>query len=216
MSEILIYIPIFLVLLIAVALKAKYDVRRRREMLHEALELESSREEMSVAERETRRLLGDQAYDEMVERVKRLLHNHDGQKSVTVNLTGGPSNAKGRERLHSLLPGDPLWLRENSIEGVRNIDVYSSGYKIGALMLNDADTVLEVMDTAKITGAYVAEQNSYGESDMVSLRVILFFIPDAEESKAARRAHLFAEATKLSPYKITLQGDGHNYTLFQN
>lgn len=216
MSHLLIYIPIFLVMVLSVWWKARYDVRKRREALRDALAAHSCSDEMSEAERDTRQLLGDKVYDDMVARVKTLLDIHDGEESSSVSLTVGPSDGNGRERLHSLLPGDKLRLEENCKDGVRQIEVYSDEYRIGALMLTDAEVVLDIMEHSRITGVYVAEQNSYGESDVVSMRVIVFYTADAEESRAGQRERLFADIRKMSPYKITVEGNGHSYTLYQN
>lgn len=174
----------------------------------EAASPAGSYDEIPEGERQTRALIGDDAYERMAGAVDRLLVRHKADKCVSVVLTSGPDGPGAANELHHLLPGDPLCLRRSPETGIDTVDVYADGYRIGRLLLGDADQVLAVMETAVITGVYVAEQNCYSDCQGTDLRLIVFFTP---------RTGLSGQTAIESdtPYKITVNGV-KPIVLFQN
>lgn len=203
MSDILIFLIFAVILTGTLYLKARYDVRRRREEELEKIMIESDSQENA-----TRRLIGDEAYERMEENVRGILSGHRADRSINVSLSTGPDTPQGEQEFHSLLPGDPLWLRRSSEEGVDVVDVYSGGYRIGRLMLEAAQRVISIMDKDVITGSYVSEQNSYGDCDTSSLGIVIFHTP---------RATMAAEenTSDTAPYRITVNGP-RRIVLYQN
>lgn len=164
---------------------------------------------LSDAERQTRRLIGNEAYDNMTKVVDGILKHHRFDRSVTVMLTSGPENSEAAAELHRLLPGDSLCLRRTTDKGLDMINVYSKGLRIGRLMLGDADAVSAVMDSAVLTGCYVAEQNSYGDCDTSSVGIIVFH-SSCEEFEART-----ADNDGRTPYKLTVDGP-QRIVVYQN
>lgn len=158
---------------------------------------------------ETRQVLGESAYMTMTERVAEIMRRHSSDRCIAVSLTSGAAAGKGADELHHLLPGDPLWLKPSDNEGINSVGVYSGGYKVGDLMLLDADAALEVLKEHNVTGSYVCEQNCYEYYDKVSLRIIIFF-------EDARQGAAKPVAATETPYKITYTDGPVPLTLFQN
>lgn len=166
----------------------------------------------SESEQSTRRLLGDSVYDAMVRSVDEVLRRHAFDHSMTVSLTCGPDTETGSKVLHGLLPGDPLYMQPREDDGMMVVDVYAKGKLVGHLMLDDAREALELIEGSRVTGVYVSEQNCYGASDIVSLKLIIFYLPDHAQESAVRRMAEHEE------YKIILPGRdaGKSFTIFQN
>ena len=163
---------------------------------------------VSTAESATRALIGDEIFETMKVTVSNLLEHHKADKSLTISLTSGCESRQAARVLHSLLPGDELCLRRNVECGLELVDVYAAGFRIGRLVLGDAERAFNIMRRSEVTGVYVAEQNCYGECSGVDMKIILFFssrVPfdtmEAEEQEA--------------PYKITVGGT-KPIVLFQN
>lgn len=120
-------------------------------------------------------LIGREAFMDMTRRVDRILSDHETEESITVTLTCGPSDIKSEARLHALLPGDELRLSTHMENGVAVVDVFSDEYRIGSLVLTEADTVMKVMECNRLTGCYVAEQNCYDSPGYVKLDIVVFY-----------------------------------------
>ncbi len=149
------------------------------------------------SELHTRALIGDDNFERMRDTVENLLQRHVADKCINVELTSGADSEEGARRLHSLLPGDPLTLRKNTESGLELVDVYSDGYRVGRLLLGDADKAIDVMKNSSLTGVYVAEQNCFGDCSYVDLRLILFFTP---------RIAAENEQQADTPYRFTING----------
>lgn len=169
-------------------------------------------ESASAGEQSTRRLLGDNLYDAMVKSVDEVLQRHAFDRSMTVSLTCGPDTETGSKVLHGLLPGDPLYMQPREEDGMAVVDVYAEGKLVGHLMLDAAREVLELIEGSCVTGVYVSEQNCYGSSDIVSLKLIIFYLSDHAQDDAVRRM------AEHEGYKITLPGRdaGKSFTIYQN
>lgn len=163
-------------------------------------------------ETRTRILIGDDVYAEMSRRVDELLESHISDQCVTVQLTAGSECAEASKRLHALLPGDRLTLCRNVEEGVAMIDVYSDGYRIGRLLLGDAETVFDVMRESHITGVYVAEQNCYGDCPYVAMKIIVFHSPALAREWEIRNER----DSSVSTYKITFSIGDESLEVYQN
>lgn len=176
-------------LTLSLALLFKVRTSRRRLVRHE---------DTDGSYTSTRRLIGEEAYREMNRRVESLLGKHKADECISVNLTCGPDNEQEAAELHHLLPGEPVNLSRCSSGGMDCIDVYSRGFRIGRLVLKDADDAIEVMNKSSVTGAYVAEQNCYGESSEIALRIVIFHSPE--------RKYDANSAFCDKPYKIRFNG----------
>lgn len=207
MTDILLYIC---VLLSAAILLCRFihPVRRRKVAPSGECPCAESRPAGDDEERRTRALIGDEAFEMMSRRVDRILAMHADDRCVAVGLTSGGGSGEAVAALHALLPGDRLELCRNIESGFPMIDVYSSGFRVGRLLLGDAETVLTVMCRSKVTGVYVAEQNCYGDAPGLSLKIIVFFRPQEEE--------ITAELSSPYPYRITIHDNGHGIILYQN
>lgn len=136
----------------------------------------------------------------MTARIADIISNHRCDSTRTVALTGGPESEEGAARLHDLLPGDSLHLRDSSAPGVARVNVYSDDILIGHLLLEDAERALSVMHSMLVTGVYVAEQNCYGDVDAVALNVIIFYaVPVLDGNEVAPASD--------TPYKLIFNGD---------
>ena len=120
-------------------------------------------------EERTRSLLGDELYDDMVWRVEEVLARHASDSSQTMLLDTGPESHEGHTVLHSLLPGDMLELE--MLEDQAAVGVRAEGELIGLVHGGGARKVTRLMQLGLVTGAYVAEQNCYGMSDEVALKM---------------------------------------------
>lgn len=211
MTNIIIYFAIFsvIVLLMAVTLysRRKSDYASAIESHPEATQHIPA---MTEAEASTRKLIGDSAYEKMVKRVDRVLSRHSSDRCMSVPMTCGPESKRGWSELNSLLPGDPLWLRQSMDAAHPCVEIYSGGYRIGKILDDDAVSIIPVIHSHELTGAYVAEQNSYGDSDVASMRIILFF----RLSEAKR--HLDTENVFSDSYRIDIPGYDHHIRLCQN
>lgn len=225
MEEFIVYAALIIVLTVTVCLLARNDYRRERRNAsywdapidfsdsRDAVR-ETSRSETADDESSTRRLIGDDAYERMVSRVDKLLRRHADDRSLTVSLTSGPDSEAGANELHSLLPGDSLWLRRCEAAEIDAVDVYARGRLVGRLMLAEAGQVERVMDHARITGCYVAEQNCYGDTPGVDLRLIVFFTCSGG---AVSSDATLAALTSRGEYKVKIAGNGiAPFDLWQN
>lgn len=156
----------------------------------------------------TRSLIGDDTYDRMVKTVDNIWKKHKTDQCISVAITAGPNSREAEQELHHLLPGQQLQLHRLVQSSMDCVDVYSNGYRVGRLLLGDAESVIRIMKTSSITGAYVAEQNCFGDCSHLSLRIIVFHAP-------ARRAVPELSSQKESPYKITYDGT-QQITIYQN
>lgn len=123
----------------------------------------------------TRRLIGDEAFERMRTRIASLLRRHSADRSTSLWLSGCPGDSTGWEELHALLPGMPVTLENVSHDGISAVAVYSRDVRVGTLLMNEAEKAIQLTDNAQVTGAYVAEQNSYGVCDDMSLKIVLFY-----------------------------------------
>lgn len=214
MYDLILYLAIFSCIVLLIALKARYDIRRRSRAEH-GDPSEHAKAMMNDEESSTRRLIGDEAYEKMVASVDDVIRRHSSDRCQSFGLSSGPDSDPGWRQLHKLLPGDPLWLRKDSDGGLDCIDVYSEGYLIGRLMLTAAEKAAEIMDSKTVTGAYVAEQNSYGDSNIVSLRIILFYRP---VKKPAPGLAAFISDAIASPavFTVRLPDNAGSFTMIQN
>lgn len=159
-----------------------------------------SRSAISPEEAATRSLIGDRKYEAMSRQVSALLKRHANDKFRTVMLTAGSIDRNAMRTLHSLLPGDPVRLHDETSHGVADVGVYYGEERIGRLLLDDANEALEAIKGTLVTGAYIAEQNSYGEqSPEIAVKLIIFFT-----SMELPASH--AEDPLKTPYKITYDG----------
>lgn len=215
MSDYIYYIPLLMIIALAIAWRLACGNTRPRRMAHATpADLQAAGRPLvdanvTDAERQTRALIGNEAYDRMTATVDQILAAHRFDRSVSVRLTSGPESEEAAKELHSLLPGDTLFLRRTTDKGLDMINVYSHGLRIGRLMLSDAKSVSDVMDSAVITGCYVSEQNSYGDCDTASIGIIVFH--STSEEYAARTA----DNTQATPYKLTIDGP-QRIVLYQN
>lgn len=130
---------------------------------------------VSPEERATRELIGDKKYDEMSHHVSQLLKRHATDSFRTVMLTAGSIERNAMKTLHSLLPGDPVRLQDNTRHGIPDVGVYVGEERIGRLLLDDATEALKTINSKLVTGTYIAEQNSFGESPDISIKLIIFY-----------------------------------------
>lgn len=128
----------------------------------------------SEADYKTRKLIGTEAYTDMLHRVAAVLRSHLKDRYVKVTLTSGADSPEGENELHHLLPGDPLHLSRYAEDGAEYFDVYSRGFRVGRLMFDEAEAVSEIFRASVITGVYVAEQNSYGPCPTFDLTIAVF------------------------------------------
>lgn len=146
------------------------------EKLHDVARAETSEDyQLSETDMHTIDLIGREAFMDMTRRVDRILSEHEAEESITVTLTCGPSDSKSEARLHALLPGDELRLSAHIENGVAVVYVFSDEYRIGSLVLTEADTVMKVMECNRLTGCYVAEQNCYDSPGYVKLDIVVFY-----------------------------------------
>lgn len=157
----------------------------------------------------TQKLIGEKQYQEMVKTVDRIRDKHRADQCVVVSITAGPNTKSASRELHHLLPGQTLNLQKVSLSGMDCVDVYSNGQRVGRLMLGDADIVIKLMKSSSLTGVYVAEQNCYGDNNLLSLRIIVFHSP-------ARRPVPLMQKPEEAPYKITYSGVHEPLTIYQN
>ncbi len=156
--------------------------------------------EISPEEKATRELIGDNKYEEMASHVSHLLKKHAGESFRTVMLTAGSIERNALHILHSLLPGDAVRLQNNTRHGIPDVGVYAGEERIGRLLLDDATEALDVLTNSKVTGSYVAEQNSYGDaSEKIAVKLIIFFTSLDTVNTPARRA-------SDTPYKVVYRG----------
>lgn len=198
-------IIILAVLATATTRLAIYGIRQR----HDTRDTRDTAASLDEEVKTHRSILSDETYLQMTQRIDEILHRHRLDKSVTVHLSKGPDNEDGAAELHSLLPGDPLWLCRTIRDSLDVIDVYSGGYRIGTLTMSQARAVLDVMESAVVTGSYVSAQNCYGECSKVDLDLILFH--SSREEYEARKS----TAAEALPYRITVEGP-QRIVLYQN
>lgn len=238
MTEILLYVIILTTLFAAVAWKAGEDLRRERKAFHGEAEVKKSDnkiETLSSDEKRTRLLIGDEAYTRMVANVDEVLLRHTDDTCQSIAISTSPDDEEGWSKLHQLLPGDELELVRTDLHGVECVDVMSEGVRIGRLMLTAAQKAIEIMKHYTVKGVYVAEQNSYGDSDIMSMRVIIFYnllemqesveesetvrevddsrrLSDCSVSGLLRKIPLSAEIS----FRLSMPGSSDAFTLIQN
>lgn len=135
-----------------------------------------------TGEQRTIDLIGREAYAAMTSRIDALLARHSGQSCASFELTCGPNSREGADELHSLLPGMPVELNFCYESGVRLVDVFSSGNRVGRLALAEANALRNIVDDNIATGAYVAEQNCYGIEDSHRMAIIVFYKPRSQRA----------------------------------
>lgn len=190
-------------LTLLVAFKARADVRRIRRNSRAP----SHPRQMSQEEAATRELIGDDAYEDMVRRVDDIVSRHSSDRFVSVALSSGPKSLEGWKALCSLLPGDAVGLKFRDVDGLRIIDVLSNDVRIGSVLLTAADRLMSDVGGDAITGAYVAEQNSYGDSNVAAMRIIVFHSARSESlSPTLRRSDMLHVNTRF----------GRSFDLCQN
>lgn len=173
---------ILIIFIIALAVVAtNFENRRKRLIKREnrkAAQLEQMRSK--GADPHTLDLIGAEAYQEMTDRIDQLLERHKMQPCISVRLTCGPDTAQGAERLHKILPGEPVALNLCTEKGVQYVDVYSQGVRMGRLALMEDMLVRDTMETNHIRGAYVAEQNCYKINNSHDMGILIFYEPKLE------------------------------------
>lgn len=181
----------------------------------------------SPAEKATRRLIGDEAYERMHARVSELISHHRKDAAADIWLAAAPDDETGRHRLHTLLPGMPLSLKDVSDGGISAVEVYSDDICVGRLLLTEAEKALAITSGYRVTGTYVAEQNAYGDSDELSLKIVMFYRQSAVSDDAADEETVVPTPEKTdnslpalsraldSEYKHIVRG-GHPMVFYQN
>ncbi|MCM1377712.1 MAG: hypothetical protein NC097_02575 [Clostridium sp.] len=207
------------------ALIARADVATRSRKLRPA-PAQQAAAIMSDEESATRALIGDDLYSRMSQNVDEVIARHADDRCRSFPLSSGPDSSRGWKQLHKLLPGDPLWLKKEMDDGIECINVYSEGFLIGRLALTASDFVGEILDSRCLTGVYVAEQNCYGNSDIVALRVIIFYrqnvsVPDSRMPLLKGLLSLPGlsikpDSARASMIKVSNTSDFGSYTIFQN
>lgn len=210
MSDAILYILILGGVAAMVAWKARRDVRRSRNERCAAAML-TAPETLTEEELATRRLIGNEAYDRMVERVDNVVERHGSDRCLNVKLTDGPDSRRGWKQLHSILPGDPLFLQAAEVGGIRLIEVYSGGFRIGSVAGESAADMLRILDCENITGAYVSEQNSYGDCNTADMRVILFYRPLAFSVPSSA-----VTSSLRNGCRVSIPESGREFTVCQN
>lgn len=201
--ELSLYIALAAMLTLLIALKARADVRRTRR----ASRAPSHPRQMSKEEAATRELIGDDAYEDMVRRVDDIVSLHSSDRFVSVSLSSGPESPDGWKALRRLLPGDAVGLKFRDVDGLRIIDVLCDDVRIGSVLLTAADRLMSDIGSDAITGAYVAEQNSYGDSNVAAMRIIVFHSAHSDSlSPALRRNDMLHVNTRF----------GRSFDLCQN
>lgn len=173
-------IELILIILIIATSAIVFDLqnRRQRQARREARRLARLDElRRNGADMHTVGLIGEEAYNAMTIRINHILDKHKMQPCISVKLTIGPDTKAAARRLHKILPGEEVKLNLCSEQGVKYVDVYSKGERIGRLTLMENLIVRETMETNHLRGAYVAEQNCYGIKDSHELSVIIFYEP---------------------------------------
>lgn len=130
---------------------------------------------------------------------------------ITVNLTAGPYSRLGRRELYRLRPGDPLWLEHADYSGIERVKVYSGGYMVGELMLIDAEQVINLMETSRITASFVSRQNSSLSGHIVDLEIRVHYRQETKKKPTVAVSGL----KRLAPYIVSLDVPGIR-TFFQN
>lgn len=186
MMDILIVISIILLAGIAFNYEARRQVWLRRarkefssmrDRRHDTCTQEQSEETGTIE------LIGEEAYSEMADRIDMILRTHGRQPSINLSLSCGPDSAEGEEELHKMLPGYEVQLMLCCEEGVRWVDVYYNGFRVGRLALLESDAVRALLDSCHIRAAYVSEQNCFGIEGSYDLRIIVFYEPKKREER---------------------------------
>ncbi len=185
--------------ILTIVVLLSYDSPLFRAMPEEAAQVTAANHR-SAEEQATRDLIGDEKYEAMSHHVSELLKRHANDNFKTVMLTSGSIDRTALSTLHSLLPGDSVRLQDNTRHGIPDVGVYVGEERIGRLLLDDATEALEAITGTMVTGAYVAEQNSYGdESDSISVKLIIFFT-------SARVPAEVKDGSSRTPYKVVYRG----------
>lgn len=171
MSEYLLFLPLVVAFGIASGLCFHQILKLRRPIVSCRRAKPSLADEVA----ETKRLIGEDRYDLMSRKVDRILDEHGGEMSISVGLTTGPESDRASRELHSLLPGDTLNLVCRGEDHLDSVDVYSNGFRIGSLMLEDAREARELILDNVVTGVYVSEQNCYDDPSILALKLIMFY-----------------------------------------
>ncbi|MCM1153670.1 MAG: hypothetical protein NC328_08470, partial [Muribaculum sp.] len=158
---------------------------------------------------------------------------HTGDLCMSIGVSCGPATEQGWHQLHMMLPGDELTLRRSEDKGVECVDVISDNIIIGRMMLTAASKALEIIERYDVKGVYVAEQNSYGDSDIMSMRVIIFYAKCINNEEACEEAHdldgnrrnTYSNVSGLLrkvampaevAFRLNLPGSSETFTLIQN
>lgn len=143
-----------------------------------------------IGDNPTVRLIGRDNYLKMTDRVDTILRVHSEDRFVAVRLSCGPESEEGKRTLHKLLPGDELKMVSSPVNGVNRVVFFFGGICIGAVMLVEAELLMEIVNAHRSTGIYVAEQNCYDLDGVVDLGIILFYNPSASVEKDRVRKYV--------------------------
>lgn len=201
MSEVLLFTILLALIVMSIGVKARRDIKKKS-LVERGDPLLHARALMTDDEARTRNLIGDESYEIMTQNVDNVLASHSSDRCQSIALSTGPDSNRGQAVLHTLLPGDPLSLKIAGADGVDYVDVYSDDCMVGRLMLTAAEKAIELLETKDVTGVYVAEQNCYGDSDTVSLRLIIFYHPRSR--RPAAESPLRASQSNPALYSVTI------------
>lgn len=180
MSDMLLILLIASVVIIAWAV---YENRRYSRIV--AAEKEESG--LSV---ESLDALGATAVATMTSRVEAIMRRHRRDRCIAVALTSGADSGPASAELHHLLPGDPVWIQVDE-EKPDTVNVFSAGYKVGAISGPDAEKAKAIMKDNELKASYVCQQDCYEYYEKVAVRLIIFYQPQGEVVTAADDAGFF-------------------------
>lgn len=199
----------FAILIIALAalifnIDNAYKIRRRRveKLLYANKRAANSRDKenktaSSDEDIRTIELIGETAYRNMNERIEKIMCRHSSHRCLSLNMTCGPDTKDGSTELHHILPGEEVKLILCSERGLKSVDVYHNGIRIGRLTLLESQSIRNILTSNHIRGAYVAEQNCY-EIDALDLRLIIFYEQKNNSLGKKTENYKFEQALKLN------------------
>lgn len=158
----------------------------------------------------TIRVIGQKRYDEMNDRLTRLLDKHRGEDFYTVSLEGVPLGKDSSRVLHHLLPGDRVCLLRSENGGNIEFKVFSEGRLIGSISSENAYQLSRLMKYAYLSGIYVWRQNCYGcRCKDIDLDIIMFY--NFKENMTVAKESLFDDI----PFIMRVEGI-NPFILIQN
>lgn len=177
MIETLLIILVIIAAVMTFHIQKSFDERASRNFLRDERLRELANESKAIR---TIELIGYKAYIKMATSIKEIRHKHKDQQNIVLTLTCGPDYGEGEKEIHKILPGNSLHLIPAAKNGSNVIDVYSNGYRIGRLALNEAETIMNLMKSSHLTGAYVAEQNCYGATESHDIKLVIYYEPSGK------------------------------------